>query len=90
MHTTYLTPLWAPELPVPYVGCIIGPLLWWADFGGWSGRCGWPLVCWLPGPALCGGKLLATSWWARSCVLADASLVVLTGSCHSRLQWSWG
>ena len=47
------------------------------------------LWSWSPGPALCGGFWLLVGG-PDPVSRADASLMVLTGSCHSRLQWSWG
>ena len=47
--------LWSPELytiGVPHIWAPWVLLLWWADYCGQSGNCGWPWSSWLPGPAL--------------------------------------
>ena len=36
--------------------------LWQADYCGWSGRCGWPLVWLVTRPCLV-QRLPATGWW---------------------------
>ena len=97
---------WSLELyvqVVPPLWAAWAPLLWWADYCGWSGRLGCPQNACLPGSALYGGCLcclVRLNHKAAGCTTlgdtkssADSLMGRIAVQVISGLvphQWSWG